>query len=67
MLPVSTQAAETLKLAVPLTSESVAVMVIGPPGATPLATPVLLTIVAIDVFEDIQVEAVVRFCVEPSE
>jgi hypothetical protein len=67
MLPVSTQAAETLKLAVPLTPESVAVMVIGPPGVTPLATPVLLTIVATDVFEDDQAEAVVTFWVEPSE
>jgi hypothetical protein len=59
--------AVTLRLAVPLIPESLAVMVIGPPAATPLATPVLLTIVAIDVFEDVQVEAVVRFCVEPSE
>jgi hypothetical protein len=59
--------AVTLKLAVPLIPESIAVMVIGPPAAIPFATPVLLTIVAIDVFEDIQVETVVRFWVEPSE
>jgi hypothetical protein len=43
------------------------VIVIGPPAATPLATPVLLTIVAIDVFEEDHTELVVISCVEPSE
>jgi hypothetical protein len=52
---------------VPLIPESVAVMVIGPPAATPLATPVLLTIVAIAVFEEDHAEFAVTLCVEPSE
>ena len=60
-------AAVTLRLAVPLIPESVAVMVIGPPAAIPFATPVLLTIVAIDVLEEDHTELLVTFWVEPSE
>ena len=42
-------------------------IVIGPPAATPLATPVLLTIVAIAVFEEDHTELLVTFWVESSE
>ena len=58
-------AAVTVSCAVPdlLVLGSVAVMVTGPPTVTPVATPVFNPIVAIPVFEEVQLTDVVRFCV----
>ena len=42
---------------------SVAVIVTGPPTATPLATPVFRPMVAMLVLEEVQFTDVVRFCV----
>ena len=52
---------------VPLVPDNVAVMVTGPPAATPLAMPVLLTMVATEGVLELQAAAVVTFCVDPSE
>jgi len=58
-------AAVTVSCAVPdlLVLGSVAVMVIGPPTAAPVAMPMLRPMVAIPVFEEFQFTAVVIFCV----
>ena len=58
-------AAVTVSCAVPdlLVLGSVAVMVTGPPAATPTATPVFKPMVAIPVFDEVQFTEVVRFCV----
>src|SRR5260370_4264430 len=42
---------------------SVAVMVTGPPTATPVATPLFKPMVAMPVFDEVQFADVVRFCV----
>src|SRR5215472_3807206 len=59
--------AVTVSDAVPLTPENEAVIVSGPPAATPVATPVLLTMVASLGMAEVHAACVVRFCVEPSE
>ena len=51
--------------AVPLIVLEVAVIVTGPPTATPVAKPAVL-IVAVPVAEELQVTLPVRFCVELS-
>jgi hypothetical protein len=55
----------TVREAVPLTEADVAVMVTGPPAATPVANPAAL-IVAVAVAEEVQVALPVKFCVELS-
>ena len=62
--------AVTVNCAVPLTPLRSAVIVTGPPAATPVAKPWLppaLLIVAMLVFEDDHVTEAVRFGVVPSE
>jgi hypothetical protein len=56
---------ETVSDAVPLIAPEVAVMVIGPPAATPVARPALV-MEAVPVAEDVHVTLLVRFCVELS-
>ena len=56
----------TVSEAVPVIAPEVAVMVIGPPTATPVAKPALL-IVAVPLAEELQATLPVRFCVELSE
>ena len=56
----------TVSEAVPLIAPEVAVIVIGPPTAKPVAKPVLM-IVAVLVAEEFQTTLPVRFCVELSE
>ncbi len=46
-----------------LVLRSLAVMVTGPPAATPLATPVFRPMVAMLVFDEVQFTEVVIFCV----
>ena len=52
--------------AVPVMVPEVAVIVTGPPTATPVAKPALL-IVAVPVADEVQTTLPVRFCVELSE
>ena len=59
--------AVTVSDAVPLTPEREAVIVTGPPPAMPVATPVLLTMVARVVLLEVQAACVVTFLIEPSE
>jgi hypothetical protein len=56
-------AAVTVKMAEPLREPEVAVMV-AVPGARLVARPPLLT-VAMDPADEVQLTALVRFCVEP--
>jgi hypothetical protein len=56
----------TVREAVPVVLPEVAVMVTGPPTATPVAKPALL-IVAVPVADEVQTTLPVRFCVELSE
>jgi hypothetical protein len=56
-------AAVTVKVAEPLIVPDLAVMV-AVPAVTPVAIPVLLT-VATEFFEEVQVAALLRFCVVP--
>ena len=55
----------TVNDAIPLIVPEVAVMVTGPPAATPVAKPALV-IEAVPVADDVQVTLLVRFCVELS-
>ena len=59
--------AVTVRDAVPLMPDNVAVIVTGPPPATPVATPVVLTTVARVVLFELHPACVVRFWVELSE
>src|SRR5215813_651985 len=59
--------AATVSDAVPLTPESEAMIVTGPPAATPVATPVVPTTLAKVVLLDVHAACVVTFLVEPSE
>jgi len=56
-------AAVTVNVAEPLIVPDLAVMV-AVPAVTPVASPVLLT-VATEVFEEVQVAVLLRFCVVP--
>ena len=55
----------TVKLAEPLIVPDLEVIVAAP-CATAVASPVVLFIVATEVFDDVQVAVAVRFCVDPS-
>jgi hypothetical protein len=57
-------AAVTVNMAEPLIVPEVAVIV-AVPGATLVANPVWVLIVATEVFDDVQLAVVVRFCVVP--
>ena len=57
-------AAVTVNVADPLIAPDVAVIV-AVPCATLVAKPVLVLMVATDVFEEVQLAVVVRFCVVP--
>jgi len=59
--------AVTVSDAVPLTPDSIAVIVTGPPAPTAVATPLVLTMVATVVLLEVQVACVVTFWVDPSE
>jgi hypothetical protein len=56
-------AAVTVNVAEPLIVPDVALMV-ALPGPTPVANPLLLTVAA-EVFDEVQVAVLVRFCVVP--
>ena len=66
MTGVCTTTEVTVSEAMPLMAPEVAVMVIGPPAAMPVARPVL-EIVATLADEEFHKTALVRFCVELSE
>jgi hypothetical protein len=55
----------TVRDAVPVIAPEVAVMVTGPPGATPVATPVE-AIVAMALLDEVQATVLVKLCVVPS-
>jgi hypothetical protein len=55
----------TVSDAVPVMLPEVAVIVTGPPAATPVARPALV-MEAVPVADDVQVTLLVRFCVELS-
>jgi hypothetical protein len=57
--------AVTVSEAVPVIAPEVAVIVTGPPAATPVARPALV-MEAVPVADDVQVTLLVRFCVELS-
>jgi len=57
-------AAVTVKVAEPLIVPDLAVMV-AVPAVTPVASPVLFTTDATEVFEEVQVAVLLRFCVVP--
>ena len=59
--------AVTVSDADPLIPESEAVIVIGPPAPTPVATPVLLTMVASRELFELHALWLVMFLLEPSE
>ena len=58
---------ETVSDAVPEIAPSIAVIVTGPPGTTPVAKPVVIPTVAVPVSEDVHVDCVVTSFVELSE